>query len=188
MDETQVTDPFLFALSVLTLLGTPGPTNTLLATSGAVVGPRRSLPLLAGELTGYLLAIVIIRLSLGTVLATEPMVGSILKVFVALYLIFVALKLWSVPIVAAIPSIVKTSSVFTTTLCNPKAFIFALYIIPHEHPVPYLIAFSGCVVVVGFMWTVFGHLAGSKHSTLVPRLALVALGSFAGLILISIFR
>jgi len=42
-------DPLLFALAVLTILGTPGPTNTLLATAGATGGLRRSLPLVPAE-------------------------------------------------------------------------------------------------------------------------------------------
>ena len=55
-------EPLLFLAAVLTLLGTPGPTNTLLATSGAVAGLRRSLALLVAELAGYLLAIATIRM------------------------------------------------------------------------------------------------------------------------------
>ena len=38
-------DPVLFTLTVLFILGTPGPTNTLLATAGGTVGFRRALPL-----------------------------------------------------------------------------------------------------------------------------------------------
>ena len=46
LDRSAMTDPFAFALAVLALLGTPGPTNTLLATAGAAAGWRRSLRLL----------------------------------------------------------------------------------------------------------------------------------------------
>ena len=47
-------DPLLFVLAAMLLLGTPGPTNTLLWVSAATTGTRRSLPLLLGELAGSL--------------------------------------------------------------------------------------------------------------------------------------
>lgn len=51
------------------LLAMPGPTNTLLATSGAGIGIARSLHLLAAELCGYLAAITLLRLALGPVVS-----------------------------------------------------------------------------------------------------------------------
>ena len=53
-------EPFLFVLTVVTILGTPGPTNTLLATAGAAAGVRRSLLLVPAELGGYLTSILIV--------------------------------------------------------------------------------------------------------------------------------
>lgn len=44
-----MTNPFLFVLTVVTILVMPGPTNTLLATGGATVGMRRALPLALAE-------------------------------------------------------------------------------------------------------------------------------------------
>nr|HML44513.1 lysine transporter LysE [Hyphomicrobium zavarzinii] len=49
-------DPIAFSLAVLAILGTPGPTNTLLAASGALVGWRRSLPLIGAEGEGFRIA------------------------------------------------------------------------------------------------------------------------------------
>jgi hypothetical protein len=65
-------DPLLFTLAVLAILGTPGPTNTLLATSGAGVGLRRSLVLLPAEACGYLISILLLGLVLGPVVAASP--------------------------------------------------------------------------------------------------------------------
>ena len=47
-----------FTLAILLLLCTPGPTNTLMALGGYARGWLRGLPLIAGELGGYLLVIV----------------------------------------------------------------------------------------------------------------------------------
>ncbi len=47
-----------FILAILLLLCTPGPTNTLMALGGYSRGWARALPLIGGELGGYLTVIV----------------------------------------------------------------------------------------------------------------------------------
>jgi threonine/homoserine/homoserine lactone efflux protein len=188
-----MTDPLLFMLAVLTILGTPGPTNTLLATGGAVSGVLRSLPLLLGELTGYLIAIAVIRMVLGPVIAAYPLIGSALKVAVALYLSWIAVRLWLRGSDLTTPARVTLPMVFVTTLLNPKAIIFALSVLPAAHPQLgwYVVAFSVSVVAAGFSWILVGRAIGAtagKHARIVPRIASLALGGFAGLILVTAFH
>lgn len=189
-----MTDPVLFLLAVLTLLGTPGPTNTLLATSGALAGVRRSLPLLIGELAGYLVAIVAIWLILAPVLHSVTLLGSGLKLAVAIYLVWTAVRLWRrTGTLTATTQVVGVRTVFVTTLLNPKALLFALGIIPLASPAVawFLIAFAIAVPSVGFCWIVLGRsvgaLSGKTLSHLLPRVASVVLVGFAVLVGASAF-
>lgn len=186
-------DPLIFLLGVLTLLGTPGPTNTLLATSGAVSGFRKSLPLLAGELAGYLIAIALLRLILAPIFAATPALAVVIKIAVAIYLGWIAFGLWRSPRDLEAPRApVTLLNVFVTTLLNPKALIFALTIIPMAHPQLwfYFASFSLCTVSVGSCWILAGRAIGAaagRNAALVPRVASVALLGFAGFVLASMF-
>ena len=189
-----MTDPLLYVLAVLTILGTPGPTNTLLATSGAMVGLRRSLPLLIGELGGYLLAIAVIRVILGPVVAAYPQVAIALKLAVAAYLAWIAVRLWLRGArLTESGRPVTVLSVFVTTLLNPKALVFAISVIPAADPQLhwYFAAFTAMVPGAGFAWIVIGTLIGTttgeRHAGLVPRIASVALAGFAGVLVASVF-
>jgi threonine/homoserine/homoserine lactone efflux protein len=188
-----MTDPILFTLAVLTLLGTPGPTNTLLATSGATVGVRRSVRLLVGELAGYLIAVGTIRIVLGPVIHSYPLVGIALKAAVVLYLIWTAIKLWrrNTGLTEGQASI-GIQAVFVTTLLNPKALIFSLSIIPTNDPALawYVFGFALMVPLVGFGWILVGRAIGAatgdQHTGVVRKLASVALVGFAGVIAASV--
>jgi threonine/homoserine/homoserine lactone efflux protein len=189
-----MTDPLLYVLAVLTILGTPGPTNTLLATSGAMVGWRRSLLLLVGELGGYLVAIAVIRLVLGPAFAAYPALAIALKLMVAAYLAWIAIGLWlkGARLTERGPP-VTVRSVFVTTLLNPKALIFSIGVIPAADPrvLWYLAGFAVMVLSAGFSWilvgTMIGTTAGERHAGLVPRVASVALAGFAGVLVASAF-
>jgi len=187
-----MTDPILFIAAVLTLLGTPGPTNTLLATSGAMVGMRRSLPLLAAELTGYLIAVAAIRIVLGPVIHIYPLVAIGLKLAVVAYLGWIAFRLWRQDEALTGTQTVGGRAVFVTTLLNPKALIFALSIIPAAHPALawYFLAFALAVPSVGLAWILVGRAigaaSGARNAGIVRRVASVALVGFAGVLAASV--
>ena len=179
-------DPVLFALTVLLILGTPGPTNTLLATAGATVGFRRALPLVPAEAAGYLIAILIIGLALGPAIAGVPAVAAGLRLAVGGYLAWLAVKLWRQgPVdLSALP--VTPRQVFVTTLLNPKALVFALGVIPFgaERWWPWLLGFLGMLVGVALGWialgSALGRVAGAAgRAGLVPKVGAAAVGAFA---------
>ena len=183
-----MTDPLLFLFAVTTLLAAPGPTNTLMATSGATVGLVRSLPLLAAVLAGYLIAIALIRLAIGPLIAAYPSLGIGLKLAVTIYLVRMAIRLWRRPLVAAGDARAVTfTNVFVTTLLNPKALIVALTILP---PDGWLLAWSAAafsiiVVVAGAGWSLLGAMlrnVSGNRTALLPKIASDALLAFAGLL------
>jgi threonine/homoserine/homoserine lactone efflux protein len=185
-----MTDPILFLLAAAALLAAPGPTNTLLATAGAERGLRDSLGLVGAALAAYLIAVAVYRFALGQVLVAFPLLGAGLKVAVALYVAWLAVRLWrSSTVVDRRP--VRGREVFVATLLNPKAFIAALTILPGgAGTLLYLPAFAAIVVVAATGWVLLGSAiaasAGARHEHLIPRVASVALVGFAGVIAASV--
>ncbi|RYF92578.1 MAG: hypothetical protein EON95_11905 [Caulobacteraceae bacterium] len=187
-------DPIAFILAALTLLATPGPTNTLLAMSGAQAGLRPSLRLLGAELGGYMISILILSLILGPLVRGNIMVAVILKGLCALYLVYLAIKLWregSSALISSAP--VPFRRVFTTTLLNPKAVIFAFLILPHladrriPQGLPYLAGLCGLIVLVGGSWIALGSAlrvgsGGKLAGGLVRRVGAGALVVFAAVL------
>jgi threonine/homoserine/homoserine lactone efflux protein len=179
-----VTHPIVFAVSVLALLVVPGPTNTLLAGAAATRGVRRSLALLIGELAGYNITIAVIRQTLGAVANETNGAQLFLKIVVAAYLVLLAIRLWRAPLNAGTLSF-TARRVFVTTLLNPKAFVFALFIFPAPPTpiVPYVLAFSAMVVAIGLAWIVSGALitrfTSSRFNVIAPRICACAMAAFA---------
>ena len=182
-------------LAVVTVLGTPGPTNTLLATSGAITGVRASLSLLAGELAGYFAAIFAYRIALEPVLSAWPLSNIALKIGIATYLTWMAAGLWfRGPLFDRPGTFVSFPSLFFATLLNPKALVFSAIILPKADPhlSLYFIAFSASVIAVGLCWIIAGRAigvaAGAGYSVLLPRVAATALVGFASVILMTSIR
>ncbi len=165
-------DPLAFALAVLTVLATPGPTNTVLAASGASVGFVRSLKLVPAELSGYLLSITTLISLFAPVAAQYPFAALGLKGLASLWLAIYAFKLWrqagaEIDIAAAS---ISARQVFVTTLLNPKGLIFALGIFPHGsmiQEVPWFVGFSCLAVVAALSWVGIGSFVARSAGSLV---------------------
>ena len=186
-------DPILFALAVLAVLGTPGPTNTLLATAGATAGLRRSLPLLAAEAAGYTVSVLTLGLALGPVMAGAPVLAGALRAAVGAYLLLLALRLWRRGGAAlASGMVVAPRQVFVTTLLNPKAIVFALGVVPFGAGrgvwPPYMLGFLALLASVGAAWIAAGAMLGGAAGRrgwggAVPRFGAAAVAGFAVLLL-----
>ncbi len=179
-------DPIQFALAAFLLLVVPGPTNTIMASAGAINGGERPWFALLAELCGYLAIVVLAKLALLPLTDLYPPVGVALKCVVVAYLAYAAFKLWRTRLSAEGASDrVRMRVIFVTTFLNPKGLIIAIAILPREHPM--LIGFFGLfamlVLVTGGAWFMAGRaigvLAGHRASIL-PRVGSLVLAGFAG--------
>lgn len=158
-----MTELLTFVVGSLTLLATPGPTNTLLATSGAVSGFRGSLVLLSGELAGYMSAITLLLLVVGPVTSAVPAFAIALRIAVCLYLVHLAWMFWRQDAASLdVGRPVTLRRVFVTTLLNPKAVIFAFTLLPFSpvagagEMLPWLVSLCVLISAVGAGWIALG--------------------------------
>lgn len=186
--------PFLLACAAV--LFVPGPTNTLLATSGAASGFRRSLALPCAELLGYTISIWTLALLVAPLVNASPLVSAALRGACGAYLIWSAVHLWqegSSALTSSEP--VSFRRVLVTTVLNPKGAIFALVIIPYlgEHNFaaawPYLLGHAAITVAASLTWIGAGAAIGAGARShvdagLIRRVGASALGVF-GVILSS---
>ncbi len=161
---------WFFVGLVVTILLTPGPTNTLLASSGIQVGIRKSLPLIPAEALGYFISISLWGLIIGSVSKHFPSIPVILKLFSAGYILFLALKLWrTADHVENFNQVtIGVRELFTATLLNPKALLFASAIFPsfvwHSSAayISHMLTFLLLIVPIAFFWTFIGSIICSN--------------------------
>ena len=166
---------WFFVGLVVTVLMTPGPTNTLLASSGIQVGVRRSLALIPTEALGYFISITLWGMIIGTVSKQFPIIPTMLKLFSAGYILFLAIKLWrtSSQEVNFNQPTIQAKQLFIATLVNPKALLFASAVFPvfvwksMAAYTAHMLVFLLLIVPIAFFWTYIGAvLANNKVSWL----------------------
>jgi threonine/homoserine/homoserine lactone efflux protein len=115
-----------------------------------------------------------------------------LRVVVALYLCFLAVRLWRSGVAATGSGrAIRFRDVLVTTMLNPKALLFAFGIVPLHAPgaMLYLAAFVLMVIAAGSCWILLGiavarGLLSTAATRLVPRFGAVAIAAFAGYLLL----
>lgn len=153
-----------FISIIITILLTPGPTNTLLASSGIQAGTRKSIKLVPCEVIGYLISITAWGILLQSVSQYVPWLPSLLKLLSASYIIFLALKLWktSNQKLNLDQNTITPKALFFATLLNPKALLFASTVFPStawsqfSTYLIHMIVFLSLITPIAFLWIIFG--------------------------------
>nr|WP_213306283.1 LysE family transporter [Paraburkholderia sacchari] len=154
----------LMALSCAIVLLMPGPTNTLLAAAGLRQGVRRSAPLTAAELAGYLVSISLWGICFTHASHSMSWLPKLLRVASSVYLAWLAIRLWltAKSVSSSATGVVSARSLFCATVLNPKATLFAGSIFPpaaFSSPATWLAAmgiFSALLVPIGLVWIAIG--------------------------------
>ena len=180
-----------FLAGTATLLAVPGPTNTLLAASGAAVGARRSLILVPIEIAGYLVAIGCLMTVVAPLANSTPLLPIVAKLVASLWLAITAVTLWRNGrnhAVSVAP--VSPAQLFVTTLLNPKALVFAFVIFPVGGVATFAESAAVFAALVGAIGTGSDFprrrpvpvSSGPATPRLIARIASIALCVFAALI------
>ena len=163
-----------FALALLALLLTPGPTNTLLALAGAERGWAGALRLVPLEAAAYALVTLPLAFAGGKLLAEQDAIRVAVSLVAALWVVFLAVKLWRLPTAQAMgPGAGGAFKLFTTTLCNPKGFVIGLLLLPSQASMPMAVAiFAVILLAASVFWTGLGSMmAGGVALTPAARRA-----------------
>ncbi|OWO82311.1 LysE family translocator [Photorhabdus luminescens] len=156
-------DYIRIASMVSMVLIMPGPTNTLLVSSGYSHGFISTLRLILAEAFGYIAAISLWGLFLST--ASHTFVWSLvaLKVCASTYIAYLAFKVWHFSLDKN-EAKVHFVTVLFTTLLNPKAFVFATYAFPltaftlWSEYIPCMTVFSCALLPISLIWVGVGKM------------------------------
>lgn len=161
-----------FMTALLSLLLAPGPTNTLMAVAGADGGLRQVWRLIPAEVAGYLLVVVPLAFLGAEVAARWPLVSVVVTVAASVWVLLLAVRLWSASSRSAGEQPVSARRILVTTLLNPKALVFGLVLLPPpsspELFLSRLAMFCGLVTATALVW---GGWVGSCDPWALPARA-----------------
>lgn len=160
---------WIFLGFVASILFTPGPTNTLLASAGVKVGFRKSVLLIPAEAFGYLISITCWGILIDRISIHAPFIPFFLKLCSAVYILFLAFKLWKASFeCTTLPSpSIRKRELFLATLLNPKGILFATAVFPAsawtipDSYVSHMLCFLLMLIPVGFFWIFMGQFLNS---------------------------
>jgi threonine/homoserine/homoserine lactone efflux protein len=173
------------------VLMTPGPTNTILAAFGAVMGVRRAILLPFAEALGYVTAVSLF-VACAEMIQRLPAALPILKALAAVWLLYSAALLWIRP---AVSKPLETEGmfwrVFMTTVLNPKAMLVGTVLIPalmQEGKVQAVAIFFILSILAGACWTIVGASMPTRLRRHSYKGAALVLAGFSLAAALSAFR
>ncbi len=186
----------VFISAALALLVAPGPTNTLMGIAGAQHGLFRVLRLLPAELAGYLTTVLPLTYLGAQTLGKLPTVAVAMKLIAAVWVLYLALKLWRFHDPEGATTPVTARKIYVTTLLNPKAFIFGLALLPAPASPDFPVRIGAfCLMVTGaaLLWGSLGMLtqaggAGAQRLLAVQRIAALWLGVVSISLILGVLR
>ena len=186
----------LLLLTAFPLMGSPGPATLSLAATGSVFGIARSLWYLAGIILGSSAVLLMIATGITGILFAVPGVLPVLTVAALFYILYLAYKIATAPILSqdvenkAAPSVLGG---LLLAIANPKAFaaigaVYAGVVVVPEQPTLDALAkittLFAVIVIVNTSWLVVGaYLARVLRQ---PRTGRVINLLFATLLVLSV--
>ncbi len=154
-----------FCAIALLATATPGPAVLLVSTNCLIVGFKKSLLTVVGNITGLMLMSSCSVLGLSAIVLHSAIAFTVIKVLGALYLVYIGLNLWRkgiAPLEANPPGKVDKSSFnlfiqgVLVALTNPKAIIFTTALFPQfivvsESLLPQFILLVGTFMTLSFI-------------------------------------
>lgn len=189
-------DSFIVLISTAAiLLGSPGPAPLALVATGAAFGIKKGTPFLAGILIGLSVVIIAASMGLATIFTQYPNVKIVCKSIGAAYILYIAYKIASAPIIVTkkTQSLPSFKDGFILNLFNVKAYaaflaLFSQFLLPLSNPsISYLTTAVTCLAVatiVDMLWLILGSLIRPIFSK--PRHARVIRVLFSILMVIAV--
>ena len=179
------------------LLGSPGPAPLALAATGAAYGFRAGIPFLLGILSGLAVAIVLGSLGIAALFEAVPSSRLAMQVVGGLYIVYVAIKIATGPVVPA-QSDQRVAAPgfrdgFILNVLNPKAYaaflaLFAQFLLPLSTNLISMLATAliayGVAVIIDFVWLALGQALRPLFET--PKTARVIRVVFGVLMVIAV--
>ncbi|GAB4066572.1 LysE family translocator [Ancylobacter sonchi] len=162
---------FVFAAALALAAASPGPSVIALVARTLAHGREGAVPLVAGIILGDMVWLTAAALGLAALAATLGSLFVLVRLAAALYLVFLAWKLWTAPAHAIAATAPKPggspAGLFLTglgmTLGNPKAMAFYLALLPTIIDLNHLTTFAFlemCAIIVLVLTLVFGLYVG----------------------------
>lgn len=186
----------LLWLAAFPLMGSPGPATISLAGIGTGFGFRKGLPYLSGIILGTIGVLVLVATGVTAIVLTQPALVTAITVLAAMYIIYLAWKIATAPIVTSDLSTKQAPALmsgFVLAISNPKAFaaigaVYSSHILFENNlvgdSISKITALAAVIVIVNTAWLAFGASFSSLLSN--PSLGRIANVTFAVMLVVSV--